>query len=280
MNKLLIFGYGYTATHIAASLDKNLWNIIGTTRSLQANNNIIKYNKEQISQVLPIITHIIISIPPKEMGDQVLDEFEGLLSLAINLKWIGYLSSSSVYGDHNGEWVNESTNLKPVSKRAKNRVLAEKQWLDYGKKNNITINIFSLAGIYGPKRNALKSVKEKQANSILKEGHCFSRIHVEDIANIVKLAMINNSISEIYNLADDYPCPTYEVNDLAAKILCMKAPPIIKFSEAVLSPMAKEFYADHKKVSNKKIKTQLLVKLKYPTFLEGLTGIFYKSANH
>jgi nucleoside-diphosphate-sugar epimerase len=276
MNKLLIFGYGYVAAYIAASLDKNQWDIIGTTRSSQAQTNIIEYNKEQISKALETVTHIIISIPPKENGDLVLSEFKELLSAAINLKWIGYLSSSSVYGNHHGAWVDENTQLIPISERAKNRVLAEKQWLDFGRQHNININIFRLAGIYGPGRNALEAVKEGRAKSILKKGHYFSRIHVKDIASIVKLAISNNALSEIYNVTDDYPCPTSEVNDLATELLGVEAPAMIKLADADLSPMAKEFYADNKKVSNRKIKTQLAVKLKYPTFREGLRSLIAK----
>ena len=276
MNSLLIFGYGYTSAYIAASLDKDQRSIIGTTRSSQSQTNIIQYNKEQIHKALEAVTHIIISIPPVAEGDLVLGEFKELLSAAINLKWIGYLSSSSVYGNHYGAWVDENTKLIPLSERAKNRVLAEKQWLDFGGQNNININIFRLAGIYGPGRNVLELVKVRRAKSILQEGHCFSRIHVEDIANVVKIAIGNNAISEIYNVADNYPCPTYEVNDFAAELLGVEAPPMIKLTEAVLSPMAKEFYADNKKVSNHKIKTQLAVKLKYPTFREGLKSLIAK----
>ncbi|MDP4832677.1 MAG: NAD-dependent epimerase/dehydratase family protein [Rickettsiaceae bacterium] len=276
MNNLLIFGYGYTAAYIASSLNSNQWNIIGTTRSQKAHHNIIEYNKNQISKALETVTHIIISIPPSIKGDIVLGEFKELLLATKNLKWIGYLSSSSVYGNHKGAWVDENTKLIPLSERAKNRVLAEQQWLDFGKQHNINTNVFRLAGIYGPSRNALESVTAGKAKSILKEGQCFSRIHVEDIANVVKLAISNNATSEIYNVADDYPCPTYEVNDFAAKLLNVSTPSMIKFSQASLSPMAKEFYADNKKISNRKIKAQLTVKLKYPTFREGLQSLIVR----
>lgn len=276
MNNLLIFGYGYTAAYIAASLNSNQWNIIGTTRSPKAHNNnniIIEYNNNQISKALETVTHIIISIPPSIKGDIVLNEFKELLLAANHLKWIGYLSSSSVYGNHNGAWVDENTKLIPLSERAKNRVLAEQQWLNFGKQHSINTNIFRLAGIYGPSRNALESVTADKARSIMKKGQCFSRIHVEDIANVVKHAISNNATSEIYNVADDYPCSTYEVNNFAAKLLNVETPSMIKFSQASLSPMTKGFYTDNKKVSNKKIKTQLAVKLKYPTFREGLQSL-------
>lgn len=270
MHKLLIFGYGYTAAYIANSLDSAQWDVVGTSRSKHSLPNIIAYSQKQIRQILPTVTHIIISIPPKEYGDIVLRNFGEIVSSAVNLKWVGYLSSSAVYGDHNGKWVHEESQLFPSNQCARNRVLAEEQWLNFGKNNNVNINIFRLTAIYGPGRNAVESIQNGTAKSIFKEGHNLSRIHVDDITNIIKLAMYSDYKSEIYNIADDYPCPTYEVNNLAAELLDVEAPSMINFDQSELSPRGKEFYADNKKVSNNKIKTKLVAKLKYPTFREGL----------
>lgn len=319
-NTLLIFGYGYTSAYIAERFDSNLWNIIGTSRSglkgstdkyiplkqkeaippskpsqggTESNIRIINYRAEQIRTVIDEITHIIISIPPDENGDIVLKDFEEILLDAPKLVRVGYLSSTSVYGNHEGRTVDENSALKSETSKGKNRILAERGWINFAINKNLNLDIFRLAGIYGPDRNALEALKNGKAISIYKKNQLFSRIHVEDIANIVHEAFNDSRADiiergmkkeslrpvkykcEIYNIADDYPCSTIEVNEFAAKLLNMEAPKIIDFetlklSDPALSDSRREFYADNKIVDNTKIKQRLNIKLKYPTFRDGL----------
>ncbi len=273
-NTFLVFGYGYTGSYVANLISQKGWQVVGTSsRFHNTKSTIIPYDREQITNVIKFTTHILIAIPPDENGDVVLADFSDILPLAQNLKWIGYLSSTAVYGNHDGAFVNEESILRPSSKRAKQRIIAETEWLDFGKKYKINVNIFRLAGIYGPERNAIDQVRSGKARSIFKEGQVFSRIHVEDIARVIVAATKLDSIREIYNLADDEPCPTFEVNNFAAELLGVTPPPIINIKEAELSEMAKEFYNDNKRISNSKIKDKLHIKLKYPTFREGLKAM-------
>jgi len=273
-NIFLILGYGYTGSHLANLIIQNGWRVVGTSsKSHHTKAAIIPYDREHITEEVEVATHILISIPPDENGDIVLADFSDILSLAKNLKWIGYLSSTAVYGNHDGAFVSEESVLRPSSERAKQRVKAEAEWLEFGKQHEISVNIFRLAGIYGPERNALVQVRAGHAKSVFKEGQVFSRIHVEDIARIVWAAIGLGSTAEIYNLADDEPCPTFEVNNFAAELLGVPPPPIVDIKEAKLSEMAKEFYNDNKRISNFKIKDKLHIKLKYPTFREGLRAM-------
>lgn len=281
-NHLLIFGYGYTASTLAKNLNPNKWNISGTSRSKTKDKycKVLSYNKFEIEAVLKNATHILISIPPNDDGDIVFQEFNELIENYKNIKWIGYLSSTAVYGNHNGNWVDEKTNTNPSGQRGRNRKLAEDQWLNFGKENNISVNIFRLSGIYGPNRNALSQVKNGRARSINKESQVFSRIHVSDIAQVIEAAINKALQNEIFNLSDDYPCSSIEVNNYAASLLKTPNPEIINFEEADLSEMAKEFYNDNRRVSNKKIKEKLGIALKFPTYREGLDKLFTYEYNN
>lgn len=278
---VLIFGYGYTAKYIAQELITNNYIIYGTSRKESVNIKldaqkikIIKYDFDSINKIISQINYIIVSIPPDENGDVVLKDFGNILMLAKNIQWIGYLSSTGVYGNHDGQVVNENSELKISSTRSKLRALAEKQWHDFGFKKNVCVNIFRLAGIYGIGRNAIESVKVGTARSIYKKDHVFSRIHVQDIAQVVVSAMKTDDKFEIYNVADDEPCGTNEVNDYAAKLLNVEAPKIIDIQDAVMSKMMQEFYADNKRICNKKIKNKLKIKLNFPDYRAGLDDIF------
>jgi len=280
-NHLLIFGYGYTASNLARSLNPNKWNICGTSRSKTNDEycDIINYEKFKIEKALNTSTHILLSIPPTDQGDIVFQDFRNLIEKHSNIKWIGYLSTTAVYGNHNGAWVNEKTNTNPSNQQGKFRALAENQWLQFGKENNIAVNIFRLAAIYGPNRNALLQVKTGKARFINKKDQVFSRIHVADIAEIIKTAMEKAFKNEIFNLADNYPCSTMEVNNYAANLLKLPEPEIIDYEKADLSEMAKKFYQDNKRVSNNKIKEMLNITLKFPTYREGLDQIFADEYN-
>ncbi len=275
-NHLLIFGYGYTASTMVESLNQDEWNIRGTSRSKTKDKycKILNYNKFEIEAELKNATHILVSIPPNNNGDMVFQEFKELIENYKNIKWIGYFSSTAVYGNHSGNWVDESTDTNPSSQRGINRRLAENQWLKFGKENSIPVNIFRLSGVYGPNRNALLQIKAGRARSINKKDQVFSRIHVSDIAQIVEAAMNKALQNEIFNLADDDPCSSIEVNNYAAGLLKTPNPEIINFAEANLSGMAKEFYSDNRRVSNKKIKEKLGITLKFPTYRKGIDKLF------
>ncbi len=278
---VLIFGYGYTASYIAKRLLNNQNIVYGTSRTASINFefdsnavNIIKYDSKLLNQIIDKITNIVISIPPDDNGDVVIRNYAKLLLNAKNLKNIIYLSSTAVYGNHDGKIVNENSELKYLSKRACNRVLAEKQWREFGANADILINILRLSGIYGDGRSALDVVKSGKARSIFKANHVFSRIHVQDIAQIITEIIKTNDKFEIYNLADDEPCGTYEVNNYAAMLLNVEAPEIVDIEHVELSEMMREFYADNKIICNKKIKNKLGINLRFPNYRNGLDHIF------
>ena len=217
------------------------------------------------------ITHILISIPPDEDGDIVLKTYTQNIIDAPLLKWVGYLSTTGVYGDHNGEWVDEDTPPTPKSQRSKNRLLAENQWLDLFKQHGVSVNIFRLAGIYGPGRSSFDRMDKQRID---KPGHYFSRIHVEDIAQVLQKSMFNKDRGELYCLADDEPCESRKVIEYACDLKGLPYPPLVKFEDAQLSEMAQDFYRENKRVSNHKIKNKLGIKLKHTSYKDGLKSIY------
>ena len=215
--------------------------------------------------------HILISIPPVNGTDIVIKNFSKIIKKC-NLKWITYLSATSVYGDHNGEWVNEKSKTEPTSKNGKDRLIAEKNWISLFHHEKMPIQIFRLSGIYSNKNNPLTRLKSGNANIIKKVNHFFSRIHVEDIANVLFNSIYNFKPNEIYNISDDKPASAEEVTIYGAKLLGIKKPEIIEVQD-IQSEMLKNFYNESKKVSNKKMKEYFNYKLKYPTYIEGLNYI-------
>lgn len=203
-------------------------------------------------------THILSSIPPQEQGDAVLPLVSG------GAAWLGYLSTTGVYGDWDGAWVDEASPLRPNNERLKRREAAEKEWLARGG------HVFRLAGIYGPGRNAIEDVRQGEARRIDKPGQVFSRIHVEDIAQAVVASMKRPNPGSIYNVCDDMPAPAHEVVSYACELLGAALPPLVPYAQAELSPMGREFYTSNRRVKNDKIKSELGVSLKYPTYREGL----------
>jgi nucleoside-diphosphate-sugar epimerase len=270
MNHLLCFGFGFSAQALAKKLDKNLWQVIGTSRTAEGAAEIAAqgYNGVRFDDLTSIpnsITHIVSSVPPDENGDPVLRRFEK--DLAKPFQWVAYLSTTGVYGDHAGDWVDESTPLVPNTTRGERRVLAEAGWQKFSP------HIFRLAGIYGPGRNPLESLKAGTAKRVIKHGQIFSRIHVEDIAGILQASIANPNPNRIYNVADDEPCPPQDVITYAAELLAMEPPPEIPFEQVKLSAMARSFYADSKRVSNSRIKTELGYQLLYPNYKVGLKAL-------
>ena len=220
---------------------------------------------------LKVSDHILISIPPREGTDLVLKSFSKIIE-DCNPKWITYLSATSVYGDHKGEWVNEESIASPITSNGVGRLLAEKLWLSLNLNKKIPLQIFRLSGIYSNENNILVRLKSGNAKIINKKNHFFSRIHVEDIANILFESLSKFKPGEIYNISDDKPSSSEEVTLYGVKLLNMDKPKIIELKD-IESEMLKNFYKDSKKVSNKKMKNFFDYKLKFPTYIEGLNYI-------
>ena len=270
MKHLLCFGFGFTAEHLAKNLPRDKWRISGTARTVDgvghmASVGVNGFEFDRLDEIPADITHILCSIPPDDHGCPVAVKFRSHLQRPF--QWTAYLSTTGVYGNHDGGWVDEDTPLTPNSGRARRRLLAEQQWQEFG------AHIFRLPGIYGPGRSQLDAVRDGTARRVIKQGQIFSRIHVEDIASILAASIAKPNPGRVYNVADDEPCPPQDVVAYAAKLLGVAPPPQIKFEEANLSPMAKSFYDESKRVSNARIKTELGVKLKYPNYRMGLKAL-------
>jgi nucleoside-diphosphate-sugar epimerase len=273
MNHLLCFGFGFSAQALARKLDKNNWHITGTSRSAEGVTAISDLGFEgvlfdELSSIPKTVTHIVSSVPPGASGDPVLQKFKAELQVRTNdLQWVAYLSTTGVYGDRAGVKVDESMALTPNTERGQRRVDAEAAW------SFLNPLIFRLAGIYGPGRNALESLKAGTAKRVIKVGQIFSRIHVDDIAGILLASINNPNPGRIYNVADDEPCPPQDVIAYAAQLLKMEPPPEIPFEQAELTPMARSFYADSKRVSNARVKEELGYKFLYPNYRIGLKAL-------
>jgi len=276
MKHLLCFGFGFSAETLAHKLDPIEWSVIGTSRSPEGVAAINAQGFEGVLfdelQTIPeSVTHIVTSVPPSDNGDPVLLRFkDDLVKRAETFEWVAYLSTTGVYGDRAGEWVDEDSALQPNMDRGQRRVDAEAAWQQV---SDLPLHIFRLAGIYGPGRNAFESLKSGKAQRVIKQGQIFSRIHVEDIAGVLLASINEPNPGRIYNMADDEPCPPQDVIAYAAELLGLPIPPDIPFEDAKLSAMAKSFYADSKRVSNVRIKNELSYELKYPNYRAGLKAL-------
>lgn len=285
MNHLFCFGMGFSARTLANRLAANGWNISGTSRSAEkiADLNARGYSGflfsgsqpgPGIAKALRTATHVLVSTAPDENGDPVLAHHRQDIRNATSVKWIGYLSTIGVYGDFQGAWIDETAPLAPASKRGQRRVLAERQWLEYADQSpGQALQIFRLAGIYGPGSSPLHKVKSGTAKRIVKPGQVFNRIHVEDIAGALSASMAKPNPGAIYNVADDEPAPPQDVVTFAASLLGMEPPPQIAYDDAQMTPMARSFYGEIKRVSNARLKDELNYSLKFPTFREGLRAL-------
>ena len=279
MKKLLIYGYGYTASYLAETLNTENYLIIGSSREekkFNSDNKKVKFiNNSLVNNCLlkDDITHILVSVPPNDLGDIFIQNYRDIIIKNKNIEWIGYLSATNVYGDHNGELVSESSQTKPKTKKGINRLVAEKQWLELISKFNLPIKIFRLAGIYGPNRNIKERLIKGLVKNIFKEGQFFSRIHVEDVANILSLSMNNITKNKIYNLADDFSCNLNVIIEYLCEKNSLIKPAQIDFDDMSLDYKKESFFLENKRVDNSLVKKDLLKNFKYPSFKEGYKNL-------
>lgn len=274
-NTLLTIGHGYSAAALARRLTG--WTLYGTTRKAERFETIKGQNvspllwpDSDLSAPLAQATHLLLSNQPTAEGDTFFSAYgHRLQKLAPNLRWVGYLSTTGVYGDHQGAWITEGDALRATSRRGTRRIAAEEAW----QSTDLPLHIFRLAGIYGPGRSVFDKLRSGKARRIIKPNQFFSRIHVEDIAQTLHASMLSPDTGAIYNLADDLPCPPEDLFTYAAELLGIEPPPEVPFEEAELSEMGRSFYSESKRVSNARIKEELGIKLKYPTYREGLADI-------
>ncbi len=285
-NHLLCIGYGYSASHVARLLHKKDWQISGTWRTSEKKTALQDQRLTPISYETPdedhlrSVTHLLISTPPQGATCPGLNFAHKAITCLPNLKGVIYYSTTGVYGDHAGNWVDEETPTVPVQQRSVNRLLAEDAWRAFGREHRLPVITLRLSGIYGPGRNALEKLKrDPTASNIDKPGHVFCRIHVADIARITaeiltRLTSDNLPAHDLYNLADDLPAPSHEVTAFAADLLGIAPPPLVPIEDAELSPMAQSFYDESRRVKNQRLKQDLGLTLQYPTYREGLTALF------
>ncbi|MEA2781618.1 MAG: hypothetical protein QOK29_3162 [Rhodospirillaceae bacterium] len=283
-SRLFCFGLGYTAEALARRLVGEGWQAAGTCRDekRQAELRAVGIEAwlfdrdrplEELDTCLAGTTHLLSSVPPDDVGDPVIDVHGPALARLAGLAWIGYLSTTGVYGDRDGGWVDEESELRPTGKRGRRRVAAEAAWMELWRRRGLPVHLFRLAGIYGPGRSALENLARDRAQRIDKPGQVFSRIHVDDIATTLNASMRHPHAGAIYNVCDDDPAPPAEVVAYAADLLGVPPPPLVPFAEARLSEMALSFYDDNKRVSNALIKRELGVELAFPDYRQGLQSI-------
>lgn len=274
MRTLLSLGHGYSASALAARLIPMGWTVIGTCRTAERAEVLRAAGVEplmwpdDLGSALSRATHVLASAAPDGLGDPFLQAAERALRSA-RPDWVGYLSTTAVYGDHQGGWVDETTPATPQSLRARQRVLAEEQWQATG----LPVHVFRLAGIYGPGRGPFEKVRDGSARRIIKPGQVFSRIHVDDIVEILLASIARPNPGAVYNACDDDPAPPEDVLSFAAQLLNLPEPPAVPYEQADMSPMARSFYAESKRVRNNRIKDELGVRLTYPDYRAGLTGL-------
>lgn len=277
---LFVFGLGYSAERLGRALLARGWRVAGTTREetraaelREAGFEAHRFDRDrplaEPTSILAGTTHLLSSVPPDAIGDPVLDRHGPDLVRLDGVTWAGYLSTTGVYGDRGGGWVDETSPLEPTGERGRRRAAAEAAWLGLG----LPMHVFRLAGIYGPGRSALDTVRAGRAKRVHKPGQVFSRIHVDDIVAVLLASIAQPNPGTAYNVCDDEPAPPAEVVEHACRLLGVDPPPLVPFDEAELGPMARSFWADSKRVSNRRIREELGVTLAYPTYREGLGAL-------
>ncbi len=288
MSRLFCFGLGYSATVLAAQFAREGWQVSATATTQAGAERIAALGYEafvfdgtardpRIARALGEATHVLVSVPPGANGDPVLGRFAGDLAVSTSAQWIGYLSTIGVYGDWQGAWVDETSELKPGSERSVRRAAAEVDWLALGARTGKRVIVFRLAGIYGPGRSAVDNLLDGSARRIVKPGQVFNRIHRDDIASVVMAAIKGSPRHAIYNVCDDEPAPPQDVVAFAAELLDVPVPPEVPFERASLSPMGASFYAENKRASNARAKGDLGWRLQYPNYRDGLASCLQRS---
>lgn len=280
---LFCFGCGYTARRLARRVIAASGRVSGTRRDQAGAEALaaegITGHRFAGDAALPAsafdgVTEVLVSIPPGEGGEDGVLRWHGeVLGALPSLRWVGLLSTTGVYGDTGGNWVDEDAPLNPMNERSERRVAAERRWLDWGKASGTAVQVFRLPGIYGPGRSPLDRLRSGSAQRIVKAGQVFNRAHVDDIGTALLLGMDRPTAGPVFNVADDEPAPADEVLEFAATRAGLPAPPAVPFDEAELSPMARSFYAENKRVSNRRIRDELGFVPAYPSYREGLTAI-------
>lgn len=282
--RLFIFGAGYAGREIARQAMGSGWKVAGTARTPEKVAELAQSGIEaelfvertdRPSTAFREASHFLFSIPPDACGDAALQQFVGVVGLCVEPpRWLGYLSTTGVYGDAAGAWVDETTQPNPGQARSRRRLAAERAWQAVGR--GVRVHIFRLPAIYGPGRSVLDQLKAGTARCVDKPGQVFSRIHVEDLARTV-LASMERPVERgtVYNVADDMPASQPEVVAYAARLLGLPPPPVVPWDEAAvgMSEMARSFYAENRRVRNDRIKSELGVRLAYPSYREGLHAI-------
>jgi nucleoside-diphosphate-sugar epimerase len=283
---LLIFGMGYTARALLDAWPAD-WprDVTVTTRSREKARALARkgltariFPGDDVSADLARARRILITAGPEQGHDPVLARLRDEFAHAAHPDWVGYLSTTGVYGDRGGAWVDEDTPLRPTSARGEARVTAEEEWRALHRDHGLPVHVFRLAGIYGPGRSAFDRLRDGTARRILKPGQVFSRVHVEDIAQVLLASMRRPDPGAVYNVCDDEPAPPQDVIAHAAELLGVPVPPDMPFEAADLGPMARSFYADNKRVRNDRIKSDLGVRLRYPDYRAGLAGILARES--
>jgi nucleoside-diphosphate-sugar epimerase len=283
--RLFVFGLGYTALAFVR-VHRAAWaQVSGTVRQadkarqlgpegFRAYPLLENPDLSGLANDIRAADAILVSTPPSGDGDPALLRFRDAIASAPDLAWIGYLSTTGVYGDRDGAWIDENAPPTPQSARSEQRLAAEQAWQDLGREAGKAVQVFRLSGIYGPERNPLAALARGTAQRIVKPGQVFSRIHVEDIAATLWASLQRSRPGAVYNVADDEPAPPQDVVAYAARLAGVAPPPEIPFETADLSPMARSFYAENKRISNRLIKDELGVRLAYPTYREGLEALY------
>lgn len=279
---LFCFGFGYSAEALARRASARVLTLAGTRTSVAGGEaalgaRLAEFRGDaasaEVRALLAGTTHVLVSIPPDLEGDPVLRHFREDLAGLGRLVWIGYLSTVGVYGDWQGQWVDETSPARPTSERSLRRVQAERAWLGFGRETGKRVELFRLAGIYGPGRSVIDTLRAGTARRIAKPGQVFNRIHVDDVAQVLAAAIDKPTGHDIYNVSDDEPAPPQEVVAYAAELLGVPVPPEVAFETAGLAGLAASFWAECKRVRNARIRGDLGVELFYPTYREGLRAL-------
>ena len=275
--RLFCFGLGYTGARLARALRSSGWQVSGTSRDAGVMRELaadgISGTSLEDAVIPPGTSHMLCTIPPSEAGDPVILSHAKHIAAVRGIVWLGYLSTTGVYGDRGGETVDESDTPAPGNARSRRRLAAEQAWLDLGRAHGISVQIFRLAGIYGSGRNVLGMVRAGTAKRIDKPGHRFSRVHVDDIVQTLMASMAKPRAEAIYNVCDDEPAEPAAVVSYACELLGVAPPPLEKFDATTLSAMAQSFWAENRGVWNGRIKRELGVTLAYPNYRAGLAAL-------